>query len=77
MIHVHVEAERSIKIVMVRKKRIINGLPTLIPGERSIESLSHFWCVSCKKWWSIGDAPLAKKDWYCPWCGKKNLFKKS
>lgn len=39
---------------------------------RSVESLSHFQCESCDKWWSIGDAPLDKKSWYCPWCGHQN-----
>lgn len=62
---------------MAGKKRVINGLQTLKPGARSIESLSHFWCKSCKKWWSIGDAPLDKHDWFCPWCGDINRFKKT
>jgi hypothetical protein len=38
---------------------------------RSTEKLHHFSCGVCKKWWSIGDAPLRKKEWYCPWCGTK------
>ncbi|MBU6321143.1 hypothetical protein KGO04_01205 [Patescibacteria group bacterium] len=37
--------------------------------ERSVEKLSHFRCAHCGKWWSVGDAPLAKKVWWCPWCG--------
>jgi hypothetical protein len=60
---------------MVSKKRVINGKSILNPGGRSIESLSHFWCKSCKKWWSIGDAPLKREEWFCPWCGEKNKFK--
>jgi hypothetical protein len=59
---------------MAKNKRIINGEKKLMPGGRSLESLSHFWCASCKKWWSIGDAPLSKKEWFCPWCGEKNIF---
>lgn len=47
----------------------------LSPGERSIEQLSHFWCLHCKKWWSIGDAPRAKKEWFCPWCGVPHKYK--
>lgn len=38
----------------------------------SKEILFHFECLKCKKWWSIGDAPPKKKEWYCPWCGYKN-----
>jgi hypothetical protein len=39
-------------------------------GSVSKEHLHHFNCGSCKKWWSIGDAPK-RKQWFCPWCGKK------
>ena len=43
----------------------------------SIEVLSHFRCGECKGWWSIGDAVLREKsDWFCPWCGVKNIFDK-
>lgn len=38
---------------------------------RFVERLNHFVCVACKKWWTIGDAPVAKKEWFCPWCGKR------
>ncbi len=51
------------------------SFPKMIPGQRSIEQLSHFWCIECKKWWSIGDAPKTKKDWFCPWCGLKQVIK--
>ena len=37
--------------------------------QRSVEQLSHFRCGSCNKWWSVGDASLSKKKWWCPWCG--------
>ncbi len=42
--------------------------------ERSIERLNHFRCIDCNKWWSIGDAPIEKVEWYCPWCGKKGKY---
>jgi len=51
---------------MPKNKAKIAGKTT-----RSIEKISHFNCALCKKWWSIGDAPLAKKNWFCPWCGTK------
>ena len=38
----------------------------------SVERLVHFQCSDCTKWWTIGDAPKTKKEWYCPWCGVKN-----
>gem|GEM_PF-3318388 len=50
-------------------------IPRKILGTRSIEHLSHFRCGSCNKWWGIGDAPEKRKEWYCPWCGKKNIFR--
>lgn len=39
---------------------------------KSMEELWHFNCGACKKWWSIGDAPADKKEWWCPWCGQRN-----
>lgn len=33
----------------------------------TIESLYHFNCSYCKKWFSIGDS--AKRELFCPWCG--------
>lgn len=35
----------------------------------SIERLAHFLCDSCGKWFTIGDPPSGRTDWYCPWCG--------
>ena len=43
-------------------------------GLQSVEILNHFRCGSCNKWWSVADAPI-KKEWFCPWCGVKQLFK--
>ena len=43
-------------------------------GAKSTEILAHFSCISCDKWWSIGDAPEDKKEWFCPWCGEKQEF---
>jgi ribosomal protein S27AE len=37
--------------------------------KRAVEHLNHFQCGKCKKWWTIGDAPKKKKEWFCPWCG--------
>jgi len=42
---------------------------------RSKEELHHFNCKECKKWWTIGDAPEDKEEWFCPWCGKKQIIK--
>lgn len=36
---------------------------------RSIEHLSHFQCCDCSGWFSIGDAPVDRHSWWCPWCG--------
>ncbi len=42
----------------------------------STEILSHFNCIECDGWWSIGDAFLGNRmEWFCPWCGVKNFFK--
>ena len=40
----------------------------------SEERLHHFSCGSCEKWWTIGDAPANKNEWFCPWCGTKQDF---
>ena len=44
--------------------------------KKSVEKLAHFQCESCNKWFSIGDAPEYREDWYCPWCGKKGHVRK-
>lgn len=44
---------------------------TNIKGTRSEETLSHFQCGQCEKWWAIGDAPTTKDTWFCPWCGQE------
>ena len=41
---------------------------------RSLEKIHHFKCKFCDKWWSVGDAPVSKKIWFCAWCGKENRF---
>lgn len=41
----------------------------------SKETLSHFQCPHCQKWWSIGDAH-DREFWFCPWCGCKSSEKK-
>lgn len=37
-------------------------------GKRSFETLSHFSCPHCRKWFSISGAPTFKIEWACPWC---------
>ncbi len=39
-------------------------------GRQSAERLVHMTCGTCRKWWSIGDAPR-RKEWFCPWCGRR------
>lgn len=39
-------------------------------ASKSIEKLVYFRCNNCNKWWTIGDAPIKRKKWWCPWCGK-------
>ena len=46
-------------------------------NRRTVEQLYHFGCAQCGKWWTIGDAPVSKKKWYCPWCGTENTCKKN
>jgi hypothetical protein len=43
----------------------------------SLEKLAHFKCGACGKWWAIGDAPAAKREWFCPWCGALGRAKKA
>jgi len=44
----------------------------------STEILSHFNCILCDGWWSIGDAFLGNRmEWFCPWCGVKNIYKEN
>lgn len=49
------------------------------PAQISTETLYHFNCPSCKKWWSIAwtsvgvtyfETPAGQNAWWCPWCGK-------
>lgn len=49
-------------------------MPKRKQGSRVIERLNHFRCGSCRKWWSIGDAPKGKRSWFCPWCGLRQSF---
>lgn len=50
-------------------------------GTYSIETLFHFKCGSCLKWWSIGDPKKTgwntKKALFCPLCGHKQKVVKS
>ena len=38
------------------------------------ESIRHFTCGKCGKWFAIGDAPHARANWHCPWCGVEQVF---
>jgi len=42
--------------------------------KRSRENLDHFSCDKCQKWWSVGDAPGDKAEWFCPWCGERGEY---
>jgi predicted RNA-binding Zn-ribbon protein involved in translation (DUF1610 family) len=42
---------------------------------RHIERLHHFSCACCGGWWTVGDAPPTRMKWFCPWCGKENIYK--
>ena len=39
----------------------------------SVERLVHFNCGYCDKWWSVGDAPEDKTEWFCAWRGEKHV----
>jgi len=42
----------------------------------TIETLYHFSCEKCKKWWSIGDPFWASyKTMTCPHCGKYSTIR--
>lgn len=43
-------------------------------SNRSVEKLNRFRCIECNKWWSVGDAPIEKTEWFCPWCGKNGKY---
>ena len=33
-------------------------------SKKSVEILTHFQCIFCKKWWTVGDAPTNKEKWF-------------
>jgi hypothetical protein len=40
----------------------------------SLESLYHFNCDRCRKWWSCADIkPVIGAEMHCPHCGKVNI----
>lgn len=43
-------------------------------GNKSVESLAHFECPTCRGWFSIGDAPENRSEWACPWCYTVNGY---
>ncbi len=57
--------------------RKIENKKSVVPkknGLVSLEKLYHFNCLICKKWWTVGGAPISKKNWFCPWCGIENFY---
>ena len=43
---------------------------TNLVGRYSMESLYHFSCGACRKWWSVGDAIKVESTLHhCPHCG--------
>lgn len=38
------------------------------------EIVLHFTCDHCKKECVIGNAEIDDRPWYCPWCGKENIY---
>jgi transcription elongation factor Elf1 len=51
-----------------------SSTPPTPKSNHSIETLIHFNCRACSKWWSVGDADRSKTEWYCPWCGLRQTF---
>ena len=47
---------------------------TMKKGILSKEVLHHFQCGICQKWWTVGDAPAERLEWFCSWCGSKQEF---
>jgi ribosomal protein S27AE len=45
-------------------------------GKYFNEQIRHFSCGKCQKWWSIGDAPEKRNEWFCPWCGENQVLSK-
>jgi cob(I)alamin adenosyltransferase len=43
-------------------------------GKATTETLFHFCCPHCAKWWSIGDPDTRQTRWFCPWCGQAARF---
>ncbi|MCL4868859.1 MAG: hypothetical protein KJ063_07830 [Anaerolineae bacterium] len=43
-------------------------------GTFSEERLVHFRCGGCGRWWTIGDAPPKRRNWFCPWCGQEQTM---
>jgi len=53
---------------MAKNKKIV--------GKKSEEKLSHFSCVFCRRWWTVGDAPVKKKPGFVRGAGREINFEK-
>ena len=47
-----------------------------LPAAAHVEALTHFQCSDCHGWWSIGDPPLSRLHWTCPWCGRAVMIQR-
>jgi rRNA maturation endonuclease Nob1 len=49
---------------------IKDGAKPTVVGNVSAEILYHFNCISCERWWSIGDFKMDEKV-FCVHCGEE------
>ena len=52
-------------------------MTTIDHGTHSEETIHHYQCRTCEKWWSIGAPPTPPKQQFCPWCGVMQDFAES
>lgn len=57
---------------MTREKMLFPDRPA--PIDHWVDMLHQFHCGTCSRSWSIRDAPMARREWYCPWCGRQQNF---
>jgi len=58
---------------LVELNRIKNSDVTNI-NRSTTESLAHYYCGACYKWWTIRDGD-PKGTYYCPHCGVRQSFR--
>lgn len=44
-------------------------------GFVSISSWHHCKCFACNQWWAVEDPPADRVEWFCPWCGQRQLLR--